>query len=86
MYKNKKNKKNKFEGVKEAKQYAKKGKYMVKFDLRSGYHHINIHLQHQKYLGFSWIVDGKEKYYIFSVLPFGLLQQVIFLQRSLEFL
>ena len=62
----------KFEGVKEAKQYAKKGKYMVNFDLRSGYHHINIHLQHQKYLGFSWIVDEKEKYYIFSVLPFGL--------------
>jgi len=62
----------KFEGVKEAKQYAKKGKYMVNFDLQSGYHHINIHLQHQKYLGFSWIVDEKEKYYIFSVLPFGL--------------
>jgi hypothetical protein len=33
----------KFEGVNEAKQYAKQGNYAVKFDLKSGYHHIDIH-------------------------------------------
>ena len=33
----------KFEGVNEAMQYAIKGNFMVKFDLRSGYHHLNIH-------------------------------------------
>lgn len=62
----------KFEGVKEAKQYAKKGYFMLKFDLRSGYHHLNIHSTHQKYLGFSWIINGEEKFFTFSVLPFGL--------------
>jgi len=62
----------KFEGVNEAKQYAKNGNYMVKFDMRSGYHHLNIHSEHQKYLGFSWIIDGKQKYFIFTILPFGL--------------
>jgi hypothetical protein len=62
----------KFEGVNEAKQYVKKGNYMVKFDMLSGYHHLNIHSEHQKYLGFSWIIDGKQKYFIFTVLPFGL--------------
>ncbi|VDI49054.1 Hypothetical predicted protein [Mytilus galloprovincialis] len=62
----------KFEGVKEAKQYAKKGFFMLKFDLRHGYHHINIHPEHQKFLGFSWVIDGQERYFIFSVLPFGL--------------
>ena len=42
---------------------------MVKFDMRSGYHHLNIHSEH---LGFSWIIDGKQKYFLFTVLPFGL--------------
>jgi hypothetical protein len=42
----------KFEGVKEAKMYEKKGYYMFKFDLHSGYHHFDIHAEHQKYLGF----------------------------------
>ena len=28
--------------------------FFVNFDLRSGYHHIDIHPDHQKYLGFQW--------------------------------
>ena len=62
----------KFEGILEAKQYAKKDFFMVKWDMRSGYHHLNIHSEHQQFLGFSWNIDGKDKYLIFSVLPFGL--------------
>jgi hypothetical protein len=62
----------KFEGINEAKNYAKKGYYMIKFDLRSGYHHVNIHPEHQKFLGFSWKINGVQKYFIFTVLPFGL--------------
>ena len=38
---------------------------LFKFDLISGYHHIDIHT---KYLGFEW--GGS--LYIFNVLPFGL--------------
>ncbi len=38
------------------------------FDLKSGYHHIDICSQHQKYLGFHW--EGK--WYVFAVLSFGL--------------
>lgn len=30
----------KFEGVNESLQYARKNKYMIKYDLKSGYHHI----------------------------------------------
>ena len=62
----------KFEGVNEAKQYAKQGNYAVKFDLKSGYHHIDIHPDHQQFLGFSWNFDGVQKYYVFNVLPFGI--------------
>ena len=33
----------KYEGVKEAKVYAANKKYCYKFDLRHGYHHIDMH-------------------------------------------
>lgn len=62
----------KFEGTKESLNFAKKGHYMIKFDLTSGYHHINIHEDHQQYLGFSWKINGKIRYFVFTVLPFGL--------------
>ena len=28
--------------------------YMFTFDLKSGYHHVDIHEEHWKYLGFAW--------------------------------
>ena len=28
--------------------------HMFTFDLKSGYHHVNIHEEHWKYLGFPW--------------------------------
>lgn len=47
-------------------------KWLYKFDLKSGYHHIEIFEGHQTYLGFSWKVKGVQKYFVFCVLPFGL--------------
>jgi hypothetical protein len=38
----------KFEGVKEAMVYTNYSKYAIKFDLKSGYHHLEIHPEHQK--------------------------------------
>lgn len=45
---------------------------LFSFDLKSGYHHIQIAPEHYKYLGFSWCIEGKLRYFVFSVLPFGL--------------
>ena len=42
--------------------------FLCTFDLKSGYHHVDIHANSQTYLGFQW--DGKQ--YVFTVLPFGL--------------
>ena len=50
---------------------ANKG-YLLKFDLKNGYHHIDIFDSHQTYLGFSWDIKGTTKYFVFTVLPFGL--------------
>ncbi|VDH97548.1 Hypothetical predicted protein [Mytilus galloprovincialis] len=62
----------KFEDVKVAKQYITNKSVGFLFDLKAGYHHIDIFAPHQKYLGFSWKFEGVEKYYVFTVLPFGL--------------
>jgi hypothetical protein len=62
----------KYEGVKEAKVYAGNKKYCYKFDLRDGYHHIDMHLSSEKYLGFSWLENKITNYYTFTSLPFGL--------------
>ena len=45
---------------------------MVKFDLKSGYFHLDVHEDFHQYLGFSWNFKNITKYYVFTVLPFGL--------------
>ena len=62
----------KFDDWKVALQYANVNDYMFSFDLKSGYHHIDIHNDYHKYLGFSWFFEGKERFFYFTVLPFGL--------------
>ena len=42
------------------------------WDLKSGYHHVDICPEHQKYLGFAWPFSGVVRYFTFAVLPFGL--------------
>ena len=46
--------------------------YLFKFDLKNGYHHIDIFEAHQKFLGFSWVFKGNIKFFVFTVLLFGL--------------
>ena len=54
-------------------QYVVRGGFMYKFDLKSGYHHIDICQSHQQFLGFKWRLDGcVDRYFCFTVLPFGL--------------
>ncbi len=64
----------KYEDWKYFMQYVESGGYAYKLDMKSGYHHIDIFLQHQTYLGFSWKFPGKATptYFTFCVLPFGL--------------
>ena len=50
------------------------GAYMLSLDLKSGYHHLEIFEGHQTFLGFSWKLSNSNqvKFYVFTVLPFGL--------------
>ena len=40
--------------------------------ISQSYHHIDIDEQHQKYLDFSWKIKGQTKYFVFTVMAFGL--------------
>ena len=58
----------KYEDLRVAMLLFEQGDYLFSFDLKSGYHHVDIADHHCKYLGFAW--DGH--FYVLTVLPFGL--------------
>ncbi len=64
----------KFEDWSVATQYFRKDTFMFSFDLKSGYHHIDIYADHRRFLSFSWdFGDGNgNRFFSFQVLPFGL--------------
>ena len=53
-------------------QLLEKGDFQATYDLSSAYHHIKIHPDHKKYLGFSIPGEGGPEYYQFECMPFGL--------------
>ena len=63
----------KFDDIKTALSLLRKGHFMIKFDLTSAYHFIEIYGPHTDFLGFAWTnKNGVKMYYKFLVLPFGL--------------
>jgi len=62
----------KYEDLRVAMLMFQKNDYLFSFDLKSGYHHIDIYQPHRRYLGFSWESQGVTQFYLFAVLPFGL--------------
>ena len=43
--------------------YLQPNSFVFKFDLKQGYHHVDIFRDHQTFLGFSRIFDGVEKFF-----------------------
>ena len=62
----------KYEGLELVPQLFKRGEYFFTFDLKSGYHHVDINSEFWTYLGFSWSSGSSRRWYTFRVLPFGL--------------
>ena len=48
------------------------GDFIFSYDLISAYHHIEIFEEHEQYLGLAWFFEGKIRYFVFAVLPFGI--------------
>lgn len=57
-----------YENVREVSSLCKLREFLFTVDLKSGYHHVDIHPDFWQFLGFEW--EGK--YYVFTQLPFGL--------------
>lgn len=53
------------------------------FDLKSGYHHVDIYESCWKYLGFRWDLEEIKSYLVFKVLPFGLSSACYFFTKLL---
>ena len=62
----------KFEEWKVALEYLNPGDYTSNFDLKSGYHHVDVNIDYQKFLGFAWDFGHGTRFFEFTVLPFGL--------------
>ena len=62
----------KFDDWKVALSYYSKNCFMYSFDFKSGYHHIDIDERYQEFLGFSWDFGRGKRFFMFTVLPFGL--------------
>ena len=62
----------KYEGLDIVTQMFEKGDYFTTFDLKSGYHHVDIHSDHWQFLGLSWEFSNVTRFFQFRVLPFGL--------------
>jgi hypothetical protein len=57
-----------YEDISTVKQLVKPQDRMVVTHIKSGYHHIKIAKEYQKYLGIRW----KGHAYVWTKLPFGL--------------
>jgi hypothetical protein len=58
----------KYEDIKVASLYLSRNCFMSIFDLKSGYHHVDIHEAYQQYTAFHW----KNTFYTYTCCPFGL--------------
>ena len=61
-----------YEDLRDVVSFLEKDDYFIKFDVKSGYHHIEILEEHTRYLGFAWDFGNRRRYFVFEVLPFGL--------------
>ena len=60
-----------YEDLKYVAEIFEKGDFFIRFDLTSGYYHVDICEEHQEYLGFHWKIGGRVHFYKFTVLAFG---------------
>ena len=63
----------KCEGLHTIRDIISEDYFAFSFDLKSGYHHVDIFPDHRKLLAFSWhFGTNRVRYFQFTVLPFGL--------------
>ena len=74
----------KFEDWKTFQNYISSENYLFKFDLKNGYHHIEIFQPHLTYLSFQWEVDGVPGIFALQFCPSGFLLPLTFLLKCVD--
>ncbi len=62
----------KLEDYSVAEEYLRLAQYAFSFDLEAAYNHLEIHVDSVRYLGFSWIFNGRREWFQYTVLCFGI--------------
>ena len=71
-----------YEDLSSLSQVFAKDDWFFNWDLKSGYHHVNIYKQHQQYLRFSWVIDGVQRFLFLEFCLSGLPLHVSVLPSS----
>jgi hypothetical protein len=58
----------KYEDIQIASNYFVPNCFLASFDLKQGYHHVDIHPAYQTYMGFAW----RDQYFVYTSCPFGI--------------
>ena len=66
-------------------QVVEQGDYMWSFDLKSAYHQIEMFEPHWRYLGLAIEAEGRQRFFVFTCLPFGLNDAARALTKLLRF-
>lgn len=54
----------KYEDIRTALVYFKTDSFMFSFDLHAAYHRVEMFYPRAEFLGFSWVVNGKQKFFL----------------------
>ena len=57
-----------FEDIRTVFDLFQSGYFFFTFDLKSGYHHVEVFPDHREYLRFSWNFGSVVKYFVFCLL------------------
>ena len=69
-----------YEGISSVLDSVKSKDQLVTIDLKNGYHHLSVHKDFHRYLGFKW----RNKYYTWQVIPFGLAVSPYYFCKSIR--
>ena len=71
----------KMEDIDIARKTITAGSSLYSFDIKSAYHHIEIHEKDRGLLGFTWFDNSKVRYFVFNVLPMDYQLPPLFLPK-----
>jgi len=72
----------KYKDLRTAALKFKKEEFMFKFDLKSGYHHVDVHSDFHKFLGFHWEIKGATSYFCCS--PLRVVHSQLFVYKTFD--